>query len=60
MKETHLRVQELCEYLRIKDPTLYEWIRKGTIPSGFKIGKIRLWEKSVIDKWIESKKKEAQ
>jgi excisionase family DNA binding protein len=48
---------EIAERLFVTKRTLHEWVKNGKIPPPFKIGRKNLWKKSVIEEYIESKRK---
>lgn len=52
MKEM-LSVSEACEFLRVSQPTLYRYIRKGDVPA-LKVGGKWLFHKESLGKWVES------
>ncbi len=54
-----MTVREAAEYLGMKPPTLYKYIKKGVIPA-FKIGSLWRLKKSTLDEWIAKKLEEAQ
>jgi len=56
-KERLMTIQDVGEYLRIKERTIYSWVQKGQIP-GFKIGSTWRFKKEDIDMWIEERKRD--
>jgi excisionase family DNA binding protein len=46
------RVKELAEYVGISTQTIARMAKAGTMPRGVKIGRIRIWPKVQIDKWL--------
>lgn len=52
-------VKEASEYLRIKEPTLYKYLREGIIPA-FKVGNFWRLEKTALNEWIKGKMQEKQ
>lgn len=52
-------VKEASEYLKIKEPTLYKYLREGMIPA-FKVGNFWRLEKSALNEWIKIKMQENQ
>ena len=51
----YLTIQEVCQYLKITNETLYNWIKVTDIPA-HRVGKRWLFDKSELDKWIKSGK----
>ena len=54
-----MTVREAAEYLGMKPPTLYKYIRRGILPA-FKIGSLWRLKKSTLDAWIARKLEEAE
>lgn len=46
-----MNVKELAQYLKVKEWTVYEWLRNGKIPASRAVGQWR-FKKDVIDKWL--------
>ena len=46
-----LTIDEVANYLRVSERTVYDWAQKGEIPSG-KIGTVWRFKKSEIEKWV--------
>jgi PTS system nitrogen regulatory IIA component len=46
-----LTLEEVAEYLKVSDRTVYEWAQKGEIPAG-KIGTVWRFRKSDIERWV--------
>lgn len=55
-KDKFLSVKELCQYLKIPKPTIYQFLGKGHIPAA-KVGKQWRFNRESIDKWMEEKEK---
>lgn len=59
-KETHpeklMTLQEVADYLQIKERTIYQWAQTGKIP-GFKLGSAWRFKKDDLDLWIEEQKR---
>lgn len=49
-----LRVNEVLERVGFKKTTLFEAIKAGRFPEGFKHGNLRLWRESEVDAAIEA------
>jgi len=47
-----MTVQEVAEYLRVSERTVYEWASHGTIPCG-KLGTTWRFKRSEVEKWID-------
>jgi len=53
----YLNIQQLSQYLGIKESTLYSLAAERKIPH-YKVGRLVRFKKSEIDLWMESNKKE--
>ncbi|MCB1195507.1 PTS sugar transporter subunit IIA [bacterium] len=49
-----LTIQEVAEYLRVSERTVYDWATKGTIPCG-KLGTSWRFKRSEIEKWVNDR-----
>ncbi|MDR2135692.1 MAG: PTS sugar transporter subunit IIA [Treponema sp.] len=49
-----LTIEEVANYLRVSERTVYEWIQKGEIPAG-KIGTVWRFKKSEIERWVNDR-----
>ncbi|GHV74803.1 PTS fructose transporter subunit IIA [Spirochaetia bacterium] len=49
-----LTIDEVANYLRVSERTVYDWAQKGEIPSG-KIGTVWRFKKSAIEKWVNDR-----
>jgi len=49
-----LRVNEVLDRVGFKKTTLFEAIKAGRFPEGFKHGNLRLWRESEVDAAIEA------
>ena len=47
-----MTVQEVAEYLRVSERTVYEWATQGTIPCG-KLGTTWRFKRSEVEKWVD-------
>lgn len=50
--ESLMTLQEVAEYLRLSEDTIYKKAQAGEIP-GFKIGKQWRFRRSEIDEWLK-------
>ena len=48
MEDDILTIEEVANYLRVSERTVYDWAQKGEIPSG-KIGTVWRFKKSEIE-----------
>jgi excisionase family DNA binding protein len=58
MEKEYLKINELSEYLGIKQSTLYFHVENCNIPF-YKVGKLIRFKKQDIDQWMAGNKKEA-
>lgn len=49
-----LTLEEVADYLRVSERTVYEWANKGEIPSG-KLGTTWRFKRSEVEKWVDNK-----
>ena len=54
MEDDILTIEEVANYLRVSERTVYDWAQKGEIPSG-KIGTVWRFKKSEIEKWVNER-----
>jgi len=54
-----LSLEEISDYLGVKQATLYKWIRRKKMPA-HKVGRLWKFRRSEIDEWLESKQKPRQ
>ena len=47
-----LTAEEVAEYLRVSERTVYDWAQKGEIPAG-KLGNTWRFRRSRIEKWVD-------
>lgn len=47
-----MTVQEVADYLRVSERTVYEWASQGTIPCG-KLGTTWRFKRSEVEKWVD-------
>lgn len=55
--ERLMTLQDVAEYLQIKERTIYSWVQNGKIP-GFKLGNTWRFKREDIDLWIEERKRD--
>lgn len=49
-----LTLEEVAEYLRVSERTVYDWANKGEIPCG-KLGTTWRFKRSEVERWVDSK-----
>jgi PTS system nitrogen regulatory IIA component len=49
-----LTIEEIAQYLRVSERTVYEWAQKGEIPAG-KIGTVWRFKKTEIERWVNER-----
>jgi PTS system nitrogen regulatory IIA component len=49
-----MTVEEVAQYLRVSERTVYEWAQKGEIPSG-KIGTSWRFKRGEIERWVNQR-----
>lgn len=49
-----MTLEEVAEYLRVSERTVYDWAQKGDIPSG-KLGTAWRFKRSDIERWVDSR-----
>lgn len=54
MENEILTIDEVAQYLRVSERTVYEWAQKGEIPAG-KIGTVWRFKKSEIENWVNGR-----
>ena len=47
-----LSAEQLCVYTGIPAATFRYWAHIGTGPASFKLGRRRVWRRSVVEAWI--------
>ena len=53
----YVTASELAKILRISRCGLYALIRRGELPSGFKLGRSRRWDMSQVRTWLDERSK---
>ncbi len=54
MEDDILTIEEVANYLRVSDRTVYDWAQKGEIPAG-KIGTVWRFKKADVEKWVNER-----
>lgn len=54
MSDDILTIEEVANYLRVSERTVYDWAQKGEIPSG-KIGTVWRFKRSEIESWVNER-----
>lgn len=54
MQDDILTIEEVANYLRVSDRTVYDWAQKGEIPAG-KIGTVWRFKKSEVERWVNER-----
>lgn len=49
-----LTIEEVANYLRVSQRTVYDWAQKGEIPAG-KIGTVWRFKKSEVENWVNAR-----
>lgn len=49
-----LTIEEVANYLRVSERTVYDWAQKGEIPAG-KIGTVWRFKKSEVENWVNAR-----
>lgn len=49
-----LTLEEVADYLRVSERTVYDWANKGEIPCG-KLGTTWRFKRSEVEKWVDNK-----
>ncbi|NCC52787.1 MAG: helix-turn-helix domain-containing protein [Spartobacteria bacterium] len=49
-----LTLEEVAEYLRVSERTIYDWVQKGELPGG-KLGNTWRFKRDEIEKWVDEK-----
>lgn len=56
MSHDILTIEEVAEYLRVSERTVYDWAQKGQIPGG-KLGTAWRFKRSEIEQWVDRRLK---
>ena len=51
-----LTLSELCEWLKVKPATVYDWVHIGFIPH-VKLGRLLRFERAVITAWLAERQR---
>jgi len=54
VEEAILTIEEVAQYLRVSERTVYDWAQKGDIPSG-KIGTAWRFKRAEIEQWVNDR-----
>ena len=54
MSDDILTIEEVANYLRVSERTVYDWAQKGEIPAG-KIGTVWRFKKTEIEQWVNDR-----
>jgi PTS system nitrogen regulatory IIA component len=54
VEEAILTIEEVAQYLRVSERTVYDWAQKGEIPSG-KIGTAWRFKRAEIEQWVNDR-----
>ena len=49
------RMKELPDVIGAKPSTIYTWIRQGNFPAPKKMQRISVWDKAVVENWVDEK-----
>lgn len=49
-----LTIEEVADYLRVSERTVYDWANKGTIPCG-KLGTTWRFKRAEVEKWVDER-----
>ena len=49
-----LTIEEVANYLRVSERTVYDWAQKGEIPAG-KIGTVWRFKKTEVENWVNAR-----
>lgn len=54
MNDEILTIEEVAQYLRVSERTVYDWAQRGEIPAG-KIGSVWRFKKNEVESWVNSR-----
>jgi len=54
VEDAILTIEEVAQYLRVSERTVYDWAQKGEIPSG-KIGTVWRFKRAEIEQWVNDR-----
>ena len=54
MAETVLTIEEVAKHLRVTKATIYNLLRDGNFPAGFRVGRVRRWQLSQIQEFMNT------
>ncbi len=50
-----MNVEDLADYLKLKQQTIYNWLHQGKL-GGIKVGGVWRFDRKEIDDWLRSKR----
>lgn len=53
VKPRAFRIKQVVDYVNISRSQIYSMMAEGTFPKGAKVNGLLLWDKAVLDKWVE-------
>ena len=56
MEEKFLSAQQLAQALGISKSGVFQLVRRGYLPSGYRLGHCRRWLLSEVRKWLDGQK----
>ena len=54
MTEQILTIEEVAKHLRVTRATIYNLLKDGNFPPGFKVGRVRRWKLSQIQEFMDA------
>lgn len=54
MQDEIITIEEVAQYLKVSERTVYDWAQKGEIPAG-KIGTVWRFKKDEIERWVNDR-----
>lgn len=52
--DEYIRLNELCEWLKVKPSTIHKYCAKKLMPTGKKPFGVLIWSKKSIQDWLDS------
>ena len=49
-----MTIEEVAEYLRVSERTVYDWAQKGDLPGG-KLGTTWRFKREDVENWVDSR-----
>ena len=53
MTDRLLKIDEVCDWLSMAQPTIWRWVAQGTFPAPLKLGRSSRWQQSSIKDWLD-------